>query len=483
MVAQGWIAEGYGPGPGDHVRAVERTGVLAAAAVTSPNPKVAAAQRAARHVRVESEPPCGGVPDRARQRRDRPGPTLCGASLVLVGGRRATKGVYDWSAVTRPPSHRPTAALTVNFLFSKPPRRGQHRHAGMGDAAGRGAARARPQWRAPASRRCRCTSTRPTRPRGRPSSPRRSIEFSNKNSALAGASATCASPPAAARRRCRRRVTTTAGRARRRGSGRILVRRVERARGPASSPRWDAAHRQADRWRRSLRVGGPERVRGGELGAAGGRARRRVLFENLGVNNVATPRRRRRSAIRRRRSTTCTGARPTGTTWGRCRSPLQPITATTSTSQATMDISKLLQYALDNEIQILELYPEELLQADSPASPGSCRPNRRNTRQRYRRRRRCWAPRTASDRGWRGAVLSCPPSYRCQEWQFSGVGAPLHPGCCRPKTVMRRNERRHCRAMPAKPGHAYAGCIVACCRAGPWPVRRGGHNPVNGDKR
>jgi hypothetical protein len=48
----------------------------------------------------------------------------------------------------------------------------------------------------------------------------------------------------------------------------------------------------------------------------------------------------------------------------------QPITATSNTSQATMDIGKLLQYAIANRIQILELYPEEFLQASSPTSPG-----------------------------------------------------------------------------------------------------------------
>ena len=47
----------------------------------------------------------------------------------------------------------------------------------------------------------------------------------------------------------------------------------------------------------------------------------------------------------------------------------QPITASTNTSVATIDITKLLQYALANHIQIFELYPEEWLQADSPTSP------------------------------------------------------------------------------------------------------------------
>jgi hypothetical protein len=49
---------------------------------------------------------------------------------------------------------------------------------------------------------------------------------------------------------------------------------------------------------------------------------------------------------------------------------MQPITATSSTSVAVMDIARLLTYALANHIQIFELYPEEWLQADSPTSPG-----------------------------------------------------------------------------------------------------------------
>jgi hypothetical protein len=51
---------------------------------------------------------------------------------------------------------------------------------------------------------------------------------------------------------------------------------------------------------------------------------------------------------------------------------VQPITATTSTTNPnakTMDITVLLQYGLDNHIQIFELYPEEWLSADSPTWP------------------------------------------------------------------------------------------------------------------
>ena len=49
---------------------------------------------------------------------------------------------------------------------------------------------------------------------------------------------------------------------------------------------------------------------------------------------------------------------------------MQPITATTNTKVATMDIGNLLQYALDNKIQIFELYPEEWLSANIPPAKG-----------------------------------------------------------------------------------------------------------------
>lgn len=46
---------------------------------------------------------------------------------------------------------------------------------------------------------------------------------------------------------------------------------------------------------------------------------------------------------------------------------MQPITAT---SNGTWKIQDLLQYALDNNIQVFELYPDDWIQADSPEFPG-----------------------------------------------------------------------------------------------------------------
>jgi hypothetical protein len=58
-----------------------------------------------------------------------------------------------------------------------------------------------------------------------------------------------------------------------------------------------------------------------------------------------------------------------------CNGSTSRRSATTNTRVATTDIGNLLQYALDNKIQIFkiqifELYPAEWLQADSPTSPG-----------------------------------------------------------------------------------------------------------------
>lgn len=49
---------------------------------------------------------------------------------------------------------------------------------------------------------------------------------------------------------------------------------------------------------------------------------------------------------------------------------MQPITATSNHNTATFDIADLLPYALDNNIQVFELYPDEWIQADSPEFSG-----------------------------------------------------------------------------------------------------------------
>jgi hypothetical protein len=85
-----------------------------------------------------------------------------------------------------------------------------------------------------------------------------------------------------------------------------------------------------------------------------------LSFESLGADNVAAP----------------------GTKPGRCQPAklhwcaayikyagvvplaMQPITATQTTTHGRLDISNVLQYALDNKIQIFELYAGEWLQAN-----------------------------------------------------------------------------------------------------------------------
>ncbi len=85
-----------------------------------------------------------------------------------------------------------------------------------------------------------------------------------------------------------------------------------------------------------------------------------LSFESLGARNIAAP----------------------GTKPGRCQPaqfhwcaafikyagvvPLatQPITASRNTNHARIDISNLLQYGIDNKIQIFELYPDEWFQAN-----------------------------------------------------------------------------------------------------------------------
>lgn len=94
-----------------------------------------------------------------------------------------------------------------------------------------------------------------------------------------------------------------------------------------------------------------------------------LSFENLGMSGVAAP------------GTTPGPCDPTAKLvnlhWcqayqkyaGKVPLAMQPITATTNTSVATMDIDNLLQYALANRIQVFELYPEEWLMANSPTWP------------------------------------------------------------------------------------------------------------------
>jgi hypothetical protein len=91
-------------------------------------------------------------------------------------------------------------------------------------------------------------------------------------------------------------------------------------------------------------------------------AARRVglSFESLGVDNVAAP------------GTKPARCDPSKLHWcsayikhaGAVPLAMQPITSSLKTNHAKIDISNLLQYALDNKIQIFELYPDEWLEAN-----------------------------------------------------------------------------------------------------------------------
>jgi hypothetical protein len=98
-------------------------------------------------------------------------------------------------------------------------------------------------------------------------------------------------------------------------------------------------------------------------------------FENLGTSNVAKPTSTPAPCDPQATIVDLHWCQAYTTYVGQVPLAMQPITSTdnTATQQSygiTMDISNLLQYALKNNIQIFELYPQEWLQADSPTWSG-----------------------------------------------------------------------------------------------------------------
>jgi hypothetical protein len=117
--------------------------------------------------------------------------------------------------------------------------------------------------------------------------------------------------------------------------------------------------------------GGPDVYAVANLGAAAAAAVHVAFsFESLGVSNVAGPGSAPAPCDPQAQIINLHWCQAYTNYAGTVPLAQQPITATTNTSVATMDIAKLLQYALANRIQIFELYPEEWLQASSPTSPG-----------------------------------------------------------------------------------------------------------------
>ncbi len=122
LVAQGWIAEGYGPDP---------VAMCAEKSDVEPDPATASLP-----------PPCKGPNSRVAFPDGPHGmyvwnpnaymttflvkdvigkdPTLCGASLVIPWSSvNPSNGVYDWTAITTAAQPYVSAGLTVNLLFSE----------------------------------------------------------------------------------------------------------------------------------------------------------------------------------------------------------------------------------------------------------------------------------------------------------------------------------------------------------------------------
>lgn len=374
MVAQGWIAEGYGP---DQVIMCAPSTTPASAippACAGNNPKVAAAN-APRGMYVWN-PNHRAAAYQAALAQDVIGKNtaLCGASLVIYWSDvEPQKGVYNWNAVLAAAAPYTNAGLTVNLLFSE---------------ATEGAVNTvTPSWvTAPTTQGGAGAPT--VACSGQPAMPvyfspafeaawtsfisAAIQEFSYANSPISkyvgymrfatAGGAEALPPPGYNDGAACQNLWTLAGYSYNEWNEHEA--RIISAMGSVTTDKQIVA---------SLPYvsGGPNVYAVSNMGAQIAAAHRVGLsFENLGMNNVAAP------------NTTPAPCDPTAqivnlhwcqayTTYaGQVPLAAQPITATSSTSAATIDIAKLLQYAIANRIQILELYPEEFLQASSPTSPG-----------------------------------------------------------------------------------------------------------------
>lgn len=374
MVAQGWVAEGYGP---DQVIMCAPS-TVPAAQVPPPcqgsNPKVAAAN-APRGMYVWNPNHRSAVYQNALA-SDVIGKdvTLCGASLVIYWSDvEPAKGVYDWTAVYAAAKPYTDAGLVVNLLFSE---------------ATEGAVnQVTPAWvTAPAASggagvpTVSCAS-QPVLPVYFHPAFEAAWEafiaaainqFSFGNSALAksvgylrfgsGGGAEALAPPGYNDGGACQASWAAAGFTYNTWTSHVA--RIVTAMGSQPTDKQVMA---------SLPTvsGGPNVYDASNVAAAAAVAKHVGLsFENLGVSNVATPTSTPAPCNPQAQLANLHWCQAYTTHVGQVPFAAQPITATSSTSQATMDIAKLLQYALANHIQILELYPEEWLQASSPGSPG-----------------------------------------------------------------------------------------------------------------
>jgi hypothetical protein len=374
MVAQGWVAEGYGP---DQVIMCAPSSVPVSSLpppCTSPNPKVAA-PNAPRGMYVWG-PNHRAAAYQAALANDVIGrnPALCGASLVINWSDvEPQKGVYDWSYVVNAAKPYTDAALTVNLLFAE---------------ATEGAVNnVTPAWvtQSVASGGAGAPTVSCA---GQPTMPvyfhpayeaawtafiaAAIQQFSQGNSALAksvgymrfatGGGAEALPPPGYNDGGPCQAAWAAAGYSY--DAWNAHVARIITAMGSAPTDKQIVA---------SLPYvsGGPNVYAVANMGAQFAAAHGVGLsFESLGVSNVATPASTPAPCNPAAQIVNLHWCQAYTTYAGQVPLAAQPITATSSTSQATMDIGKLLQYAIANRIQILELYPEEFLQASSPTSPG-----------------------------------------------------------------------------------------------------------------
>ncbi|MFO1324677.1 MAG: hypothetical protein U1F15_11505 [Burkholderiales bacterium] len=374
MVAKGWVAEGYGP---DQVIMCAPSSVPASAVpppCTGPNPHVAVPN--APHGMYVWNPNHRSAAYQTALARDVIGrdPTLCGASLVIDWSDvEPQKGVYDWTAVVAAAKPYTDAGLTVNLLFAE---------------ATEGAVNTvTPAWvTAPAGQGGLGVPT--VACAGQPTMP---VYFDPTYEAAWEALIAAAvhqfsfanSPLAASVGYMR---FATAG-------GAEALPPPGYNDGGACQAQWTAAGYSYAAWNaHEARIinamgsqptdkqivvslpyvsGGPDVYAVANMGAAAAAARHvGFSFESLGVSNVATPGSTPAPCNPQAQIVNLHWCQAYATYAGQVPLAQQPITATTNTSVATMDIGKLLQYALANRIQIFELYPEEWLQASSPTSPG-----------------------------------------------------------------------------------------------------------------
>jgi Repeat of unknown function (DUF5648) len=372
MVAQGWLAEGYGP---DQV-------IMCAppppASVAPPckgnNPRVAVP--GAPHGMYVWNPNHRSAAYQSALANDVIGkdPSLCGASLVIYWSDvEATRGVFDWSVVTAAAKPYTDAGLTVNLLFSEATEGTVNTvtPAWVTDPVGKGG------LNAPT---VSCT--------GQPTMP---VYFNATYEAAWTAFIAAAvhqfsfanSPLAASVGYMR---FATAG-------GAEALPPPGYSDGGACQQLWTTAGYSYNVWNtheaniitaigsqptdKQMMVslpnvsGGPNVYSVANLGAAVAAAHHvGFSFENLGTSNVAGPGSTPAACNPQAQIANLHWCQAYGMYAGQVPLAQQPITATTNTTVATMDIAKLLQYALANHIQIFELYPEEWLQADSPTSPG-----------------------------------------------------------------------------------------------------------------